>query len=158
MLRYFLRTLSGKSGLQKALHAHFRGRSLGDIVTAARDFPITARVDVQVALQNLFAGKPGARLFGIHAQHFQDTPTIALLLSEGPFPIDVGPLQHDDVDIGDATPVRCLKNALWLSVESDLPFAVLLGPAMRYGQVGGVHVEIAVPAAERGADFSQALF
>ena len=29
---------------------------------------------------------------------------------------------------------------------------------MRFGQVGGVHVEIAVPAGERGAQFSQELF
>jgi hypothetical protein len=44
----------------------------------------------------------------------QETPTMAHLFTAGPFPMDVGPLQHDEVDVGDSTPVRCLKNGLWL--------------------------------------------
>src|SRR5205809_1198292 len=55
---------------------------------------------------------------------------LAHFFSGGPFPIDVGPLQHDEVDIGDSTPVRCLKNGLWLSWEDQLPFALLLGSSM----------------------------
>src|SRR4051812_24919990 len=62
---------------------------------------------------------------------------MAHLLTRGPFPMDVGPLQHDDIDIGDDAPVRCLKNGLWF---------------------GAVHVEMAVPSGERGAEFSRELF
>ena len=40
----------------------------------------------------------------------------------------------------------------------NVPFAILLSPSMRYGQVGGVHVEIAVPSGERGARLSEELF
>ena len=69
----------------------------------------------------------------------------------------LGPLQHDEVDIGDAIPIRGLKNGLWLSPQDDLPFAVLLAPAMRYGLAGGVHLGIGVPAGERGAKVSQLL-
>src|SRR5262249_38902749 len=65
---------------------------------------------------------------------------------------------HDEVDIGDPIPVRCLKNGLWLSRHDGLPFAILLSPAVRFGQTGGVHVEIAVPAGERGAQVSQDFF
>ena len=158
MVGYLFRALTGRSGLQKALRKHFHGLSLSNIVTAAREFPVTSRVDVQTALEQLFAGRPDAKLLGIHSQMQQETPTLAHLFSGGPFPIDLGPLQHDEVDIGDPMPVRCLKNALWLSYEDHLPFALLLGPSMRFGQVGGVHVEIAVPAGEPGAQFSQELF
>jgi hypothetical protein len=131
---------------------------LGDIVTAAREFPITSRVDVQGALEELFRNRPDTKLVAIHSPMNQETPTLAHLFSGGPFPMDLGPLQHDEVDIGDSIPVRCLKNGLWLSSQNGFPFAVLLGPSMRFGQVGGVHIEIATPAGEQGAQFSQELF
>jgi hypothetical protein len=44
---------------------------------------------------------------------------MAHLCTGGPFPMDVGPLQHDEVDVGDSTPVRCLKNGLWLSPDKE---------------------------------------
>jgi len=49
--------------------------------------------------------------------------------------VELGPLQHEDVDIGDPTPVRCLKNGLWLSKDRDLPFAVLVSSAVEFGTV-----------------------
>lgn len=49
--------------------------------------------------------------------------------------MELGPLQHEDVDIGDPTPVRCLKNGLWLSKDRDLPFAVLVSSAVEFGTV-----------------------
>ena len=72
--------------------------------------------------------------------------------------MDAGPLQHDEIDVGEPVPVRCLKNGLWLSREKDLPFAILMAPARRFGLCSGVQVEIAVPLGERGAQFSQELF
>jgi hypothetical protein len=159
MIGFFFRALTGGSGLRKSLRKHFHGLDLSQIVTAAREFPLTSRVDVQSALENFFSARSGSRLLGIHIEVHQETPTLAHLLSGGgPFPINLGPLQYDDVDIGDPTPARCLKNALWLSSEGDLPFALLLGPSMRFGQIGGMHVEIGVPAGGPGAEFSQALF
>jgi hypothetical protein len=137
---------------------YFKGLALTDIVTAAREFPITSRVDVQTALEDAVAKRGGAKLLGIHSPMNQETPTMAHLLTRGPFPMDVGPLQQDEVDVGDAMPVRCLKNGLWLPRADDVPFAILLSPLMRYGQVGGVHVEIAVSSGELGARLSEELF
>ena len=34
---------------------------------------------------------------------------MAHLLTRGPFPMEVGPLQHDELDVGDRTPVRCFE-------------------------------------------------
>jgi hypothetical protein len=87
-----------------------------------------------------------------------ETPTLGSPFTRGPFPVEIGPLQHDDVDIGDPTPVRRLKNGLWLSKDRDLTFTLLLSPAMQHGRVGGVHVELAVPEGERGLQFSQTFF
>src|SRR5262245_36442802 len=150
--------MMSRSSLQRALGDHFKGLELTDIVTAARDFPVTSRVDVHAALEQLAGERHGGRLLGIHSPMNHETPTIAHLITRGPFPIDIGPLQHDEVDVGDAAPVRCLKNGLWLLRTGDVPFLILLSPAIRHGQAGGVHVEIAVPTGEPGARVSDEVF
>jgi ATPase family associated with various cellular activities (AAA) len=147
---------SGASGLQKALRAHFGGADLATIVTAARDFPVTSRVDVQRALEPFPWGD--AKLLGVHVQMSHETLTLAHLFTPGPFPVDLGPLQHDEIDVGDPDPVRCLKNALWLARKGGMPFAVLLTTSMQFGRGSGVHVEIATPAGEAGAGFSSDFF
>ena len=74
------------------------------------------------------------------------------------FHVDAGPLQYDEIDIGDPVPARCLKNGLWLGRSDGLPFAILLAPGGRFGLPTGVGLEIAVPAGEPGAQFSQDFF
>ncbi len=147
----------GGSRLRKTLLKHFRVPA-GEIATAGRQFPITARVDIQIALEELMESRPGTRLLGVLSPNPHDPPALAHTLGGMHFPLDAGPLQHDEVDIGEQAPVRCLKNALWLSRENGLPFAMLMTPGGRFGLRTGVQVEIAVPAGERGAQFSQKLF
>jgi hypothetical protein len=158
IVSFVFRSLIGKSELHKRLTRHFVGVELSGIVTAARDFPVTSRVDVQAALEEWFKPRAGAQVLGVHTQMSHETPTLAHLFAPGPFGVDVGPLQHDEVDVGDERPVRCLKNGLWLARQGALPFAVLAGPSMTYGRHSGVHVEIGVPAGEAGAAFSQDFF
>jgi len=158
MIGYAVRMLTGKSPTQKKLREHFGGRPLEEIVTAARTFPLASRVDVQLAIEQFFSAREKPALIGIHSAMGHETPTLAHLFTRGPFPVEIGPLQQDDVDIGDPAPVRCLKNGLWLSKDRELPFVLLLSPAIQFGTVGGVHVELAVPAGERGLQFSQSFF
>jgi hypothetical protein len=40
MIGYFLRGVTGKSAVRKALQKRFEGVQLGEIVTAAREFPM----------------------------------------------------------------------------------------------------------------------
>jgi hypothetical protein len=186
MIGYLMQMLTGGAGLRKTLNKHFAGMPQTQLVTASREFPVTSRVDVQTALEQLLRDRPadpaafaavggsgslndrterrdpvrwkGVKLLGIHSPMQQETPSIAHLYNGGPFQVDLGPLQHDEVDIGDPTPVRCLTNGLWLGSQDGLSFAILLAPSMRYGQATGVSVEIAVPTGERGAQFSQEFF
>jgi hypothetical protein len=147
------------SALQKKLRQHFGAVPIAEIVTAARDFPVTSRVDVQAALNEWFRSRPGATPIGVHAPHMgHETMTLAQLSAPGPFGVELGPLQHDEVDVGDALPVRCLKMGLWLSSQDRVPFAVLVSPSVKHGLFAGVHVEIGVPAGEAGAVFSQDFF
>src|SRR6266853_1827504 len=147
----------GGSRLRKTLLKHF-GVPAGEIATAGRQFPITARVDIQSALEDLLRNRPGTTLLGILSPNPHEPPTLAHTLAGVHFPIDAGPLQHDEIDVGEPVPVRCLKNGLWLSREKDLPFAIMMAPGGRFGLWSGVQVEIAVPAGERGARFSQEFF
>jgi hypothetical protein len=157
MFGYLVRSIAAsRSGLQRTMRQHFEGVELSQIVTAARDFPVTSRVDVDRAVTQF--QWPDARLLGVHSPMNHETPTLAHLFTPGPLPVDVGPLQYDDEDVGDLEPARCLKNGLWLGRKGNVPFAVLLAPSMRFGQVGGVHVEVAVPAGDAGSGFSADFF
>jgi hypothetical protein len=149
------RPLFGSSALRKTLQKHFEGVQLGEIVTAAREFPSISRVDLQMALDQLFEKNPDSKLFGILSPMPGHQPlSLAQLFAHGPFPVDLGPLQHDEIDVGDPDPVRCLRSGLWLSKSRSISFALLLGPSM----LGGVNVEIAVPKGEAGAQVSQEFF
>jgi hypothetical protein len=48
------RAITGTSPLQKTLRNHFGRVQLGEIATAAREFPVTSRVDIQIALNDIF--------------------------------------------------------------------------------------------------------
>jgi hypothetical protein len=151
------RAAFGGSRFRKTLLKHF-GVPPGQIATAGRQFPITARVDIQSAFEEMLKTRPGTTLFGITCVNPHEVPTLANTLAGSHFPVDAGPLQYDEIDVGEPVPVRCLKNGLWISSDGDLPFAVMLAPGGRFGLRTGVQVEIAVPSGEQGARFSQAFF
>lgn len=141
-----------------ALGKHFSHKLLSSLVAASRTFPVTSRADLQVALERIFSSTYQAELIGVHPQYSHESLNTAHLVVEGQFPVFVGPLQHDEVDVGGPTPARCLQHGLWLGRKDKLPFAVLLTPAHRYGQELGVRVEVAVPPGQEGAGFSRAFF
>lgn len=147
----------GGGRLRKTLLRHF-GLPAGDIETAGRQFSIASRMDVQSALEDLFRTRADTKLLGVVSPNPHEPPALAQALGQNPFAMDGGPLQHDEIDVGEASPARCLKNGLWLSREKDLPFAILMAPGGRFGLCTGVQVEIATPVGERGAQFSHELF
>lgn len=148
---------SGKSGLQKRLQKHL-GVSARDVVTAGRQFPITSRIDVQSSLESLLKHDPDTKLNGLVSLNSHEGLTFAQFLGGPHAYVEIGPLQYDDIDIGDAIPMRCLKNALWMGRDNGVPFAVLLAPGGRFGIRTGVNVEIAFAAGEQGARFSEEFF
>jgi DNA polymerase III delta prime subunit len=147
----------GGSGFQKKLLKHF-GVAARDIATAGRQFPIAARIDIQSGLESLLKQYPGADLVGLVSPNSHESLTFAQMFGGSHFHVDVGPLQYDEIDIGDVRPMRCLKNGLWMGRDQRLPFAIMLAPGGRFGFQAGVGVEIAVAAGERGAQFSQDFF
>jgi hypothetical protein len=89
----------GGSSLRKSLLKHFN-ISAGEIATAGRQFPITARVDIQSALEDLLRDRAGTKLLGILSPKPHEPPALAQTLAEGHFGLDAGPLQHDEIDVG----------------------------------------------------------
>lgn len=138
------------------LKEHFAPLSLHQLVGASRQFPVTARVDLQAALEKLFATRfVGAKQLGLHSSSNHETIGLSHLTVEGNYPVLIGPLQFDEIDTGEPQPARCLKNGLWLTKEKDASFGLLITPATRYGRTEGVHLEVVVPPGNEGADFSR---
>jgi hypothetical protein len=140
---------------ENLLKRHFRKLLLQDLITASRTFPLTARVDVQLALNKMFSERPDAKLVGVHAQYHHETLTIAHLLGNRQFPVVIGPLQNEEIDVGETLPARCLRQGLWLAQHEKTPFALLLSAAVRFGRAEGTHVEIAVPPGDAGSQVSR---
>jgi ATPase family associated with various cellular activities (AAA) len=155
-----IRTLAGQSTVSKLLRKHFHGYPPHALVTTGRTFPLASRVDVQLALDEFFTRNEGVLRFGLHSPHHggMEALGIAQLLQRTPFPVDVGPLQYDDVDVGEVLPARCVRQALWLSKADGVPFAVFIGRGAQMGMPLGMQVEVAAPSGDAGLKFSEQFF
>jgi hypothetical protein len=140
------------------LSHHFGRQRLEQLVTASRSFPVSAFVDLQIALDKIFSEQFRAELVGLHRRFGHETMTFSELLTTDSYAALIAPLQHLEIDTGDAVPSRCLKHGLWLAMDGQVRFTVLLSPGMNYGRQTGMHVEIAVPPGEEGAALSRKLF
>ncbi|MGA3267307.1 MAG: ATP-binding protein [Verrucomicrobiota bacterium] len=124
-------------------------------MTATREFPATARLDLQAAITGVLSGPLQPRkLLGAHAAHGFETVTFAHLLVERDQAVLIAPLQYDEIDAGETLPARCLRNALWLCNDDKLPFALFLSRVQKYGRPAGLHLELAVAPGEKGLDLS----
>jgi hypothetical protein len=139
------------------LRKHFRGCEISQIVTSSRSFPVTARVDLQKTLEQLVAESADHRLIGVHEKWGHDTLTFAKLWAQGSDPVLIGPLQYEEVDLGEMVAARCLKQALWLGHSNGIPFSILLTPELQYGRSEGIMIEIVVQPGEAGLEFSRQL-
>jgi hypothetical protein len=142
----------------EALRKHFGKLRLTDLVSSNRVFPVTSRPDLQIALERMFQSDYEATLLGVHRQYSHEPLSTAELVTEGHYPPVVGPLQHDEVDVGGDQPVRCLQNGIWLGTHKKVPFSVLITSANRFGLELGVKIEMAVPPGDAGAALSRSFF
>lgn len=142
------------------LERHFRPKRLSDLVSSARSFPATARVDLQRTLERLLERKYGAtKLIGFQRQYgSQETDTLANLVSADGWPARIGPLQYADVDVGEVVAARCLNKGVWFCRSAGMPFIIVHSPQFTYGRASGIHLEIAVLPGEKGLALSRALF
>jgi ATP-dependent Clp protease adapter protein ClpS len=139
-----------------ALDWHFAGIPQNHLVTRAREFPGHMRADVQVAVDKLLAAP--MHFFGIHEAHRYETLAFAALMKESRNAPALAPAQYHDVEIGEAQPVKCLHNGLWLCGAGELRYAVLLSFHREYDHEAAIRIEIAVPAGDAGDALVQRSF
>jgi len=141
----------------EALEWHFAGVPRDQLVATSRQFPGHVRADLQAAVDNMF-GAVAVRFFGIHERHRYETLTIAALTEFRQGADTIAPAQYQEIDVGEAEPVKCLDNGLWLCLAGDLHYAVLLSAYRDPGREMGIRIEIAVPAGTAGAEFVKQRF
>ena len=80
------------------------------MVTASRLFPARMRADLQLVIDNkLTEQHQNLKLVGIHSEYAYGGIKFPQLWKKDQHPISVGPLQYEDVDIGELESIRCLK-------------------------------------------------
>jgi len=141
------------------LRKHFRTLELHRLTTNTRTFPVTARVDLQQALLDLIRNICVVRhQSGIQAGYAYQTFTFSMLSMDRDRAAIMGPLEHEDVDVGEAVPVVCLKSTVWLCDYGTVRIAILLTPVLGHGQISGWQVEVAqMPANKTQSPGSQIL-
>jgi Tfp pilus assembly protein PilF len=142
------------------LQEHFQPESIDNITITERNFPFRMRADLQRAINGLFTLKTTIAHFCGVSQRFShealDFSGLVAPSSHEP-PVSVPP-QYEEIDIGEAEPVRCLKNGLWLLQEGQDKFAVLLAPASRHGIVTGLKFQVATVNNREGTRITQEFF
>lgn len=140
----------------EAIDWHFADIPSDQLVTMVRRFPGHTRADVQAAIDKLFPSP--IRFFGAYEEYRYEALTFARLKRRGRGAIPLAPPQYNEVDVGEARPVRCLHNGLWLCHDGDIRYAVVLSYDREYGREPMLRVEIAVPVGVAGDAFAQRCF
>ncbi len=146
-----------KSHAANLIKKHFSCAALSDLVTARRTFPSTTRADVQRSLEETFTKTYPAAPVGLHRNYDFAPVTLSTFMETNHNPVVVGPLEYEEIDVGDAAPVRCLKRGLWISCYKNLPFAVILDYYENHGGLQSISVEVALRPGQEGATFASGL-
>jgi hypothetical protein len=131
--------------VQKLLAEHFGDVALDELQVLRARFPHWMRPDVERGVERALEDAGEVRTYGIRHRTDRYSFRFSDLLEEGRRGIVVGPPVHDELEIGEAEPLRCLQRGLWLFMRGEGRFALLLdvNDSMRRS---GVRVEIAADA------------
>ncbi len=131
--------------VQKLLAEHFGDVALDELQVLRARFPHWMRPDVERGVERALEDAGEVRSYGARHQSDRYAFRFSDLLEEGKRGIVVGPPVHDELEIGEAQPLRCLQRGLWLFTRGEGRFALLLdvNDSMRRS---GVRVEIAADA------------
>lgn len=154
------RNSSDEGTVLPLLKAHFFPLPLGQLTISERQFPFRVRADLQRAIDRLFGETTSiAHFCGVNREYSHEDLVFSDCVVENQHsPVVTTPPGYEELDIGEAEPVRVLKTGLWLLEQEGVKFAVLLTPKGRYGQVTGMQFQIGVPNSSAGTRITQAFF
>ncbi|MFY9316852.1 MAG: AAA family ATPase [Burkholderiales bacterium] len=136
---------------------HLVGLPAEAIVTSKRIFPARMRADLQLALEESFSQR-AKKMVGVHGGYSHETLSFSQLLETGNYSKLVGPLEYEEVEIGEDRPIKCLRNALWAMESNGARWMVLLSRELEYGRVAGMQIEIAGASGEATAKLAEEAF
>lgn len=128
---------------------HFHPEPVQNLTITQRTWPYRVRVDLQRAIDHILSTMEVAHFSSARKEYSHSGLSLheVMMHSEHDNAVVV-PTVFEEIDIGEESPARCLKNALWLVRErnnSRCPMAVLMAPSEVYGHVAGIKFEVAVP-------------
>ncbi len=143
---------AARAGIEHAFELialHVSPISPSELVSSSRTFPLCMRADLQLAVDELLTAR-ATKTVGIHVAYRHEAIGISSLLSTGRNAVRVAPLQFEDVDTGDEAPKTCLKDALWVFHEDDIPAVAVLNTHHTFRGDDRIYIELAVPPGEAG--------
>jgi hypothetical protein len=143
--------------VHQRLSRHFSPHRAHEMLATSRSFPPRQQADLQLALDELLGERRVPENFlGFHA-HRHEAMGYSKLLAHA-HPTEIAPAQYEEVKIGGAETVRCLKNGLWLLRQADVPYVVILAQVEDYRSGTRLNIEVAAPSGAAGAALSAHLF
>lgn len=140
------------------LRKHFDPAPTDSLALTERRFPLRVRADLQLAVESFAADVSVRHYSGLRRLNPMPVPFINLL--EGGHPSDpahAGTPQHEEIDVGEDDPVRCVKEGLWLLDDGGVRFAILLFANSQSYQLG-THVQVAAVGGAAGAAVTRKFF
>jgi cell division protease FtsH len=159
--RYWRRWLSGNNKIvSDLLKKHFAPIPLEDIAISEREFPYRVRADLQRAIDRSFANGTTIEHFcGVKKEYTHQGLTLSdCVVQSNHSPAVAAPPMYEDIDIGEESPVRCLKNGLWLLARGNDKFVVLLAPFHNFDGTSRMQMHIATANTPAGTQISQQFF
>lgn len=150
----------GAASVSSLLTTHFQPLALGSLSISQRQFPFRMRADLQRAIDRLFSDPIRVlRFSGVKREYSHEALTLSDCVIESQHnPTVSAPPEYEELDIGEAEPIRVLKTGLWLLEQDGMRFAVLLAPTGLFGRISGVQFQIATPNTPQGTELTQAFF
>lgn len=141
---------------------HFHPVAVENLTITQRTWPYRVRVDLQRAIDQILSKMTVAHFSSARKEYTHAGLSLheMMMQSEHDNAVVV-PTVFEEVDIGEDSPIRCLKNALWLVRAGDdgqCPMALLMTPNEMYGYTTGIKFELAVPAGDHSARIVDGFF
>jgi cell division protease FtsH len=142
------------------MQAHFAPTSLQAITISERQFPFRVRADLQRAIDAMFSADTKVSHFcGVQKEYSHESLTLSDCVVAGKHSSAISvPPQYEAVNIGDAEPIKCLKNGLWFLQQGENKYAALLAPVGQFGRVTGMQFQIAVLNNAEGTRITREFF
>jgi hypothetical protein len=146
----FMRVMSaaaerGESAFSARLREHL-GQNPKELPTTAADFARTDQPNLQLALDSVL---PDAEVLGYTKSggSFLAVGLLELIAGRAMTgPVELGPVQYTDIDIGDGRVVRCVSWGVYLTDRDGVPIALVLSVAERPFGDSTLRLELVSPA------------